>query len=224
MAFQGLAMLPANLYRRIANPGLVYHAVAAGPFPEIIGVVEAAAAHGVERGHIDVSIFDIAVDTWRHAVEANISIARRLSPQIEIRVHYEQVDLYAAPPWLLAPADLVTMQNCLNEFCHDGVPGPAVMAFANAVNLGGGLVVTDLTKYDPTRRAVTALEATLPAGGFLTLARFDPGHTEVTPFGHVPRDTFFHFYRFRKTSEDGAWEYDYPPKKNLNFSWSVWSR
>jgi hypothetical protein len=224
MAYRGLVLLPEALYRRIGEAGLVYHAVAAGPFPEIVGVVEAAAARGVERGRIDVTVFDIAVDTWRDAAEQSARIARRLSPGIEIRMRFEQADLRYEPSWLLTPADLVTMQNCLNEFCHDGVPGPAVLALVNSVNRGGGLVVVDLSKYGPTRRAVSALEAELRGVGFTELARFDPEHTETTPFKQVPRDTFFHFYGFRRAADDISWERDYPPKKNLNFSWSVWSR
>ncbi len=224
MAYRALEQLPEGLHRRITREGLVYHAVAAGPFPEIVGVVEAAAARGVERGRIDVTIFDIAVDAWRRAAEESAVIARRLSPGIEIRVRFEQCDLRAEPRWLPAPADLVTMQNCLNEFCHNGVPGAGVTAFAEAVNAGGGLAVVDLSKYGPTRRAVAVLEGRLLDAGFTPLARFDADHTEVTPFRQLPRETFFHFYRIRRAADEISWERDYPPKKHLNFSWSIWSR
>jgi hypothetical protein len=222
-AYRGLAQLPAELLHRIRAPGLRLTSVAAGPFPEILGLVEAAAMRDVEHGRIAATIYDINVDVWTRAVRASVEIAAQLVPGIAVDLQLRRVDLRDAPHDDFPTADVLILQNCINEICHDGRPTDATLAFLQSIAPGGAVVIVDFNNYDRARQSVARLEQWLTANRFRPLARFDPEHEERTPFGYPPGRTFYNFYG-AVPRPGGGYDKTREPRQNLRYSWSVWSR
>lgn len=218
-----MAELPAELLRRIRTPGLRLTSVAAGPFPEIIGLAEAAAMRDVERGRVAATIYDINVEVWTNAVRASVAISAQLGPGIAVDLRLRRIDLRAAPRDDFPAADVVILQNCMNEICHDGRPTHATLAFLQSIAPGGAVVIVDFNNYERARQSVTRLEQWLTASRFRPLARFDPGHEERTPFGYPPGRTFYNFYG-AVPRPGGGYDKIREPRQNLRYSWSVWSR
>jgi hypothetical protein len=223
MAYRGLAALPKELLRRIAAPGLRFTAVAAGPFPEVVGLVEAAAMCGIRRGHIAATIFDINVDVWETAIRESVEMAAQLMPEITVALRLRRIDLRDRAPDGVPPADVLILQNCINEVCHDGRPTQATLTLLRSVDPGGSVVVVDFNNYFAATESVSRLERWMDANGFRPLARFDPQHEERTPFGYPPVTTFYNFYG-AVARPGGGYDKVREPRQHLKYSWSVWSR
>ncbi|MBV8371034.1 MAG: hypothetical protein JO036_19140 [Candidatus Eremiobacteraeota bacterium] len=223
MAFRGTAGLPAELLSKIAQSHLRLTSVAAGPFPEIIGLVEAAVTRGVERGRIDATVYDINADVWMDAARASVEIAADLVPGITVDLRLRRIDVREPPPATLPAADVLTFQNCANEICHDGKPTAATLAFLRSVAPHGAVVLVDFNNYSNALQSIPRLERWLRENGFRPLAVFDAQHEERTPFGYPPGRTFYNFYG-ATARPGGGYDKLREPRQNLKFSWSVWSR
>jgi SAM-dependent methyltransferase len=221
-AYLSLEPIEDAVFTRAMGAGLRVGVFAAGPLPEVIAIVERCAAAGVERGLIRLSAYDIAAAAWNDSAERSVAIARDLSPGLEMEFRYDSIDL-RAEPIPLPLFDIVLVQHCLNEICHDGEPTPTMLSIIASVAVGGGIALSDLTRYAASR-TVPALEALLARQGFANRARFDRTMDHRTPFWRVPTASFFAFYGHTRNEAGGFDARLVRSRKNLKVSWSTWQR
>ena len=170
MAFFALSDL--NILAQIRD-GLDVAFVASGPLPEIIGLVEAAAKQGINRGLIRCTTYDLN-ESWLNAAHNSIAIAKQLVPGIQVELTEVVTDLRDSPP-LLPRYDLVTFQNCLNEFCRHGQPTEYALLLSATVRTDGYVAIIDQTRYDGNIETILSWRDTLTEQyGFQVVHRFEP--------------------------------------------------
>jgi len=123
-----------------------------------------------------------------------------------------------SPP-LLPRYDLVTFQNCLNEFCRHGQPTEYALLLSATVRTDGYVAIIDQTRYDGNIETILSWRDTLTEQyGFQVVHRFEPDNEyrwDLRP----PNRTFFAFYGAQRVP--GGWNVPRQRRKNFRFSWEI---
>lgn len=163
-SFETLKTLPSSVIKRLSKQSTIeLVCVCGGPGPEVIAFQLWLKSHGIYPKTLKVHVYD------KHAKGWNQFANFKRSPQLKgtkIHWYYHAKDMRSLSDFHavglvdnpLATADVVMVQNCLNEI---DVSSPNNTLLFKGMKSKAALVVSDLSRYNSNRRKMHSLRRSL---------------------------------------------------------------